>query len=69
MRVCVCVCEYKLSNHGLPLPLRKSMIGFFFFTRMSMRFATDWRLSENIGRPWLVYVHGYLEIFLMCVHD
>ena len=64
--VCVCVREY-ISNHGLPLPLRKSMVGTLF-TCMPMRFANDWRLSDNRGRPWLVCVHGYTEIFRMCVH-
>ena len=53
--VCVCVCEYYLTI-DYPLPLH-------------LRFATEWRVSDNHGRPWLVCVHGYTVIFLMCVHS
>ena len=30
----------------------------------SMQFATEWRVSDNRGRPRLVCVHGYTAILL-----
>ena len=35
------------------------------FIRMPMRFATEWQVSDNCGRPRLVCVHGYMAIVLI----
>ena len=54
-----------------PLPLRKVHHWTIFFKQcmcMPMRFAIEWRVSDNRGRPWLVCVQSYTVIFLMSVH-
>ena len=57
------------DHHGLsPYPDISPCLELFFFTCMPMRFATDWRFSDNRGHLWLVCVHSFIVIFLMCVH-
>ena len=66
--VCVCVSSNYLTMDYPPTPTYVHVWNFFFFTCMPMRFATDWRFSDNQGRPWLVCVHSFIVIFLISVH-
>ena len=64
--------NYLTMDYPLPLPIYKAIIGHFFlsflFICIPMRFATEWRVSYNHGRPRLVCVHGYTGIFTKIVH-
>ena len=41
------------------------MVGTFFHMQ-AYAIATNWRFSDNRGRPWLVCAHGFIVSFLMC---
>ena len=65
--VCVCVSSNYLTMDYPPIPYISPCLELLF-TCKPMRFATDWRFSDNRGRPWLVCVHSFIVIILMYVH-
>ena len=62
----VCVCVRVLSNHERPLPLHKSMIGFFFYTHA---YAICYRLAV-LSQSWTSMVglcSRLHSVFFLCV--
>ena len=60
----VYMCEILLFNHLLYTPYTPLSLNICF-TCMPMRFATEWRVSDNRERPRLVCVHCYTAIFFL----
>ena len=59
----LCNVIFNYLTMDYPLPHTQVHHWTFLFICLTMRFATEWRVSDNRGRPRLVCVHDYTATF------